>query len=144
MGVFHVFWMVQMVTNRAMHHITIYLEWNTVVYIHGSGMMIKRKTRENKTWRSFRRKSRVLCGLRRLTTLGDNSCYDKFGDNDSKIPGKGTNEKLGKIYKQIMYQRTEVCRRGTSEKRKTFADSIWTLCDGVAELYINTKLNVCQ
>ena len=32
MGVFHVFWMVQMVTNRAMHHITIYLEWNTVVY----------------------------------------------------------------------------------------------------------------
>ena len=89
-------------------------------------------------------KVEFLCGLRRLTTLGDNSCYDKFGDNHSKIPGKGTNEKLDKIYRQIMYQRTEVCPRGASEKRKTFADSIWTLCDGVVELCINTKLNVCQ
>ena len=118
MGVFHVFWMVQMVTNRAMHHITIYLEWSTVVYIHGSGMISKRKTRENKTWRSFRRKSRVLFGLRCLTTLGDNSCYDKFGDNHSKIPGKGTNEKLDKIYREIMYQRTEDAVEGRQRKER--------------------------
>ena len=63
-------------------------------------------------------KVEFLCGLRRLTTLGDNSCYDKFGDNHSKIPGKGTNEKLDKIYREIMYQRTEDAVEGRQRKER--------------------------